>query len=322
MPGDSLNAAVEALRTGLQASLDGQLAEFHTRVESEQQQAIADATRTADEAWSARFAAAAAESAQSRAEERARLEAEHAASLAEARSQANSSSDTGLTELADAMTHIGQCSSLSATLDALVQAASAHADHATLYVAMSGRTERDAWGIWGAATRGDDRERDLVMTAALSGRAESSSDATRLAVPLIVGERAVAALHATRAESGSRADLIVPLAVHAAACLARLTAVRVTQVMMGTPERAAGDDGSARRYARLLVSEIKLYNEAAVRTGRERGDLLARLGPEIDRARRLYEQRVPASRDRASLFHHELVDTLAAGDATRLGAGA
>src|SRR5204862_7003801 len=120
----------------------------------------------------------------------------------------------------------------------------------------------------------------------------------------------------------SPADVIVLLALHAAACLARLTAVRVTQVMMGPPERAAGDDDSARRYARLLVSEIKLYNEAAVRTGREHGDLLTRLGPEIDRARRLYEQRVPASQDRGSLFQHELVQTLAAGDATRLGATA
>ena len=135
MPGEPLNAAVEALRTGLQSSLDGQLAEFHTRVASEQQQAIADATRAADEAWSARFAAAAAESAQSRAEERARLEAEHAASLAEARSQANSSDHGGLTQLADAMTRIGQAPSLSATLDALVQAASAHADRARIYVA-------------------------------------------------------------------------------------------------------------------------------------------------------------------------------------------
>ncbi len=46
----------------------------------------------------------------------------------------------------------------------------------------------------------------------------------------------------------------------------------------------AEDDSSARRYARLLVSEIKLYNEAAVRTGREKRDLLNRLAPEIERA--------------------------------------
>ena len=55
--------------------------------------------------------------------------------------------------------------------------------------------------------------------------------------------------------------------------------------------RASGEDDGARRYARLLVSEIKLYNESAVRTGRERRDLLVRLRPEIDRARRLYEER-------------------------------
>ena len=44
------------------------------------------------------------------------------------------------------------------------------------------------------------------------------------------------------------------------------------------------EDSSARRYARLLVSEIKLYNEAAVRTGREKRDLLTSPGAG-DRAR-------------------------------------
>ena len=55
------------------------------------------------------------------------------------------------------------------------------------------------------------------------------------------------------------------------------------------------EESSARRYARLLVSEIKLYNESAVRLGRERRDLLTRLGAEIARAQRLYEERVPPS---------------------------
>jgi hypothetical protein len=83
---------------------------------------------------------------------------------------------------------------------------------------------------------------------------------------------------------------------------------------------ARDDNSSARRYARLLVSEIKLYNEAAVRVGRERRDLLTRLRPDIDRARRLYEERVPqtvASRDH--LFQQELVHTLAEGDPALLG---
>ncbi len=45
--------------------------------------------------------------------------------------------------------------------------------------------------------------------------------------------------------------------------------------------------------ARLLVSEIKLYHEAAVAAGRREGDLGRRLNGEIARARQLYEQRVP-----------------------------
>jgi len=322
MPGESLHAAVEALRTRLQSTLDGELTEWQTRVESEHQQAIASATRAADEAWSARFAAAAAESAQIRTDERARLEAEHAVAIAEARRQSAPSATGVVTQLADAMRRIGQSASLSATLDTLVELSSAHADHVSLYVPAAGAGDSTGWATWGPATSENDQERELVRAASTSGRAETSADGTRLAVPMIVGDRPVAVLHVTRAESGSPAEIVVLLAFHAAASLERLTAVRLTQLMMGTPERAAEDNGSARRYARLLVSEIKLYNEAAVRTGREHGDLLARLGPEIDRARRLYEQRVPASQDRGSLFQHELVQTLAAGDATRLGATA
>jgi hypothetical protein len=85
--------------------------------------------------------------------------------------------------------------------------------------------------------------------------------------------------------------------------------------------RAADDDDtSARRYARLLVSEIKLYNEGAVRVGREKRDLLHRLRSEIERARRLYAERVPdATGQRGAYFQQELVQTLADGDATLLG---
>ena len=49
-------------------------------------------------------------------------------------------------------------------------------------------------------------------------------------------------------------------------------------------------------------------------------DLLDRLRPEIDRARRLYEERVPPSVGARSVyFHQELVQTLADGDAALLG---
>jgi hypothetical protein len=87
------------------------------------------------------------------------------------------------------------------------------------------------------------------------------------------------------------------------------------------PDSTRGDgEESARRYARLLVSEIKLYHEDEVAAGRRERDLAARLGGEIARARGLYEQRVPpGQRATANHFHEELVRTLADGDATLLG---
>jgi hypothetical protein len=78
----------------------------------------------------------------------------------------------------------------------------------------------------------------------------------------------------------------------------------------------------ARRFARLLVSEIKLYNEPKVREGREAGDLYQRLRDDIDRSRQMYDKRVrPEVSSRYDYFHHELVSMLAEGDASRLGEG-
>ena len=56
--------------------------------------------------------------------------------------------------------------------------------------------------------------------------------------------------------------------------------------------------------------------------GRERRDLLTRLGAEIARAQRLYEERVPPSIGaRSQYFQQELVQTLADGDPGLLGNG-
>jgi hypothetical protein len=80
------------------------------------------------------------------------------------------------------------------------------------------------------------------------------------------------------------------------------------------------EDASALRYARLLISEIKLYHEDAVNEGRRDANLLERLGSEIARARGLYDEHVPADvRSRADHFGQELVRTLANGDPRLLG---
>lgn len=76
----------------------------------------------------------------------------------------------------------------------------------------------------------------------------------------------------------------------------------------------------ARRFARLLVSEIKLYNEEKVQKGRGEGDLYDRLREEIDRSRLMYEKRVsPQVAARYDYFHQELINTLAEGSDEKLG---
>jgi hypothetical protein len=76
----------------------------------------------------------------------------------------------------------------------------------------------------------------------------------------------------------------------------------------------------ARRLARLLVSEIQLYNQEEVDAGRRNRDLYERLKDDIDRSRQLYDERVDAGvRERTDYFYQELVRQLGAGDAKALG---
>jgi hypothetical protein len=76
----------------------------------------------------------------------------------------------------------------------------------------------------------------------------------------------------------------------------------------------------ARRFARLLVSEIKLYNEGKVEQGRKNKDLYERLKEDIDRSRQMYDERIPDEvRKVSNYFYDELVRILADGDAGSLG---
>jgi chemotaxis protein histidine kinase CheA len=164
-----------------------------------------------------------------------------------------------------------------------------------------------------------------------------------LAVPISVGGRVVAILYAD--DAGDRTPVVPStwpelaeiLARHAGRCLEALTVShasalagraqddRVSAAPRHPDEAMAladeqSEEESARRYARLLISEIKLYNETAVEQGRAERDLLTRLGPEIERARRLYEEKIPAAvRQRVECFDEEVVRTLAGGDAGLLG---
>jgi len=84
-------------------------------------------------------------------------------------------------------------------------------------------------------------------------------------------------------------------------------------------ERRSHSD--ARRFARLLVSEIRLYNEQKVVEGREAGEIYESLKEAIDRSREMYDKRVlPEVASRFDYFHYELVNNLADGDEEKLGA--
>jgi hypothetical protein len=101
------------------------------------------------------------------------------------------------------------------------------------------------------------------------------------------------------------------------------TTVVMTAPLLPPPVVAPEDQKlheDAKRFARLLVSEIKLYNEAQVTAGREHKDLYDRLKDDIERSRRMYQERVPENiHSTTNYFYEELVRTLANGDPTLLG---
>jgi hypothetical protein len=153
-------------------------------------------------------------------------------------------------------------------------------------------------------------------------------------IPLAIGGETVAVLYSEFDLESPDVDLglvgaaLEIFAVHAARCLESITAFKAARAaLVKTNDHAddisddsrADDDAAARRHARLLVSEIKLYHEPEVLAGQRERDLATRLGGEIARARVLYEQRVPAQiRAQTDYFHDELVRTLANGDSTLL----
>jgi hypothetical protein len=88
--------------------------------------------------------------------------------------------------------------------------------------------------------------------------------------------------------------------------------------------RASADDEAllrkARRFAKLLVDEIKLYNKPKVQEGKENRDLYQRLKEDIEKSRAAYEKRYGSTvTGAASYFDQEIVQNLADNDRSLLG---
>jgi hypothetical protein len=99
----------------------------------------------------------------------------------------------------------------------------------------------------------------------------------------------------------------------------RAFATRPQRATAGSGAEASHDE--ARRLAKLLVSEIKLYNEEQIEAGRRSSDIYNRLKEDIERSRQMYEERIdPRVRAQNDYFQQELVRILAGGDARALGA--
>jgi hypothetical protein len=235
------------------------------------------------------------------------------------------------------MRAIDAAESLAQMLDTLVAVASQQTAHASVWLLRSGQLYR--WESTGLedrktpAVQSLDAGGPIAQAVALNATARNEHV---MAVPIALAGQVVAVFSANReTPNGSahpRGDGLELLVRYTAKSLEALTAFKTARALTQPSEPAAAivasvvkgdasaeEDTSARRYARLLVSEIKLYHETAVVEGRRDRDLASRLGGEVARARAMYEQRVSALvRARTDYFTDELVRTLADGDASLL----
>jgi len=88
---------------------------------------------------------------------------------------------------------------------------------------------------------------------------------------------------------------------------------------VAAPGRAENDPRreEARRYARLVATDIRLYNEEAVVLGRRQRDLVSRLGEHLKRGRESFARRFPdLGAEGTKLLDDAFVHVLGGGDAT------
>jgi hypothetical protein len=238
--------------------------------------------------------------------------------------------------LSAAFEAIDRARSLSDVLDTLLSSARAEAIDADLWLLRAGRLYR--WRAIGSDDAGHDTPPPLEQGIPLT--------ISGVTVAVLVTEPRTENHELRTANDERRTTNVDLLTRYASRCLEALTAFKTARALIhhdnadrglrpstrsGRPGALEGrnadndprakedprseEDASALRYARLLVSEIKLYHESAVIDGRRDRDLATRLGGEIARARAMYEQRVPPHvRDRVDYFQDELIKTLANGD--------
>jgi hypothetical protein len=184
--------------------------------------------------------------------------------------------------------------------------------------------------------------------AGFLGVAGAPTDAKCLVVPLVVKEKVAALIYA---DAGKLPDSTVD--VSALTLLCRFTSLWLELTALRKAGAAAAEDSQAasaaavagtaaaqgnsetvavaeedelhkkaRRYARLLVDEIKLYNQSKVAEGKNSKDLYDRLKDDIEKSREAYEKRYGTSpAASANYFTQELIRILADNDISLMGGG-
>jgi hypothetical protein len=115
---------------------------------------------------------------------------------------------------------------------------------------------------------------------------------------------------------------VVEVAAHAASASAAASApAAAADPFAGMSPDDADTHRKAQRFARLLVDEIKLYNQAKVAEGRRNKDIYDRLKEDIEKSRSTFQKRygntTAASGD---YFQKEVVRSLAEDDYSVMGA--
>ena len=335
---DEITRQVQAAADALTASARADREQAVADARADREQAVAEALATSERAAAEQLAAAVAE-----AEARA-----YAFGKEEATEQMRGAGAVDPSQLRDSLRELDAAKSLSGILNALVTSAALASERAAIFLVRG--DQLSAWRTIGFDVESLDTpvaESGLIADA-IKTRTTTTSDGSdashvpsfaassriRSAVtsPIVLAGEVVAVLYADRASSSPdraldarTSQILEVLTRHASRHLEALVAFRTARMVAGTDttgtatpapsDTHADDERAARRYAKLLVSEIRLYHEDEVTAGRRERDLATRLGGEIARARVMYEEHIAADvRQRGDFFYEELVRTLANGD--------
>ncbi len=126
--------------------------------------------------------------------------------------------------------------------------------------------------------------------------------------------------HVAKVGEPEPAAEVVEVASQAAAASAAAPAT-AADPFAGLSAEDADTHRKAQRFARLLVDEIKLYNQAKVSEGRRNKDLYDRLKDDIEKSRATYQKRYGnTAAASADYFQKEVVRSLAEDDVSLMGA--